>query len=260
MAVAAQDAVALKRVFAADTTDVYKVESKMTMNSEIPQLGAQESEIATGQKISVKYGKVAADGSVTFELTTDIEKVDASGMIGQVMGQDKIPPIVQPGKALPNGAVTLDKPSGKTNAMAQMMMGPLSRINGIFFDLPAKAVKVGDTWDMVIPKGPQTGAKDQALTCTLTKVEGGIATVSVAGKISYNVTMSGDSAPEGMGNMKVKGTSDIKGEAQIEVATGRTVSGKMSSKDKSTVDIDMQGNAMSITNTSSTSSTITLQK
>ena len=259
LAVAAQDSVVLKRTFKADSTEVYVVE---TANKSVANIQGQEmeSEAKTTMIQTVKVKEVdAAKGTAKISLTTKIDKMEGTGFMEQAaQGMKDAPAIEQTGTWSPNNSVVFDKTKGG-NPMMAMVLGSASRTSGVFFALPEKPVKVGDTWDIVIPKSPETGPADQKLTATLTGIKDGHAMFSVTGKVTYATTISGEAAGGQVpGDMKIKGATDLKADVTVDAATGQTLEAKLTTKEKGTVGIEAAG--MTIDTSGSSTITVTLKK
>ena len=102
-------------------------------------------------------------------------------------------------------------------------MGPL------MVELPEKAVKIGDTWEMPLPTGEMLGAKDAKMTGKLLAMEDfkGIPAfvVEIVSGLPIDADLSEMAQASGGPPMKVlaKGRFDMLGKAWIERATGRTL-------------------------------------
>lgn len=244
------DGVLLRRKFTAGVKDTYKIVTSTKTNAETP-MGAQEMTIGSTQTLETTIDKLGDDGSATVSSLLKTEKIEADGPMAQMMPQQQTPPVKTVSVIDALGRTKETKTEGSVNPMAAMMSsGPSAQQLGIFIEFPEKALKPGDTWDVVVAKNPMIAKVDQKLVATYT------GTKEVEGKTYYVVTIKGilnvepdmaeimKNAPadqSGMmsqvGDVKVKGTLDILGESLVDPATGTTVTSTTTLKGKSNVDV-----------------------
>lgn len=258
---AAQEGLVLRRTYKENTSETYELTTEMKQTADIPGMGEQDLSVKSTSTYTFKVGKVDAQGNADITTELKVDKVDADGMLAQMV-QDKPKPVVAEGKMDAKGHFTPAKE--KALDVASMMMGASQSIgNSVQVEFPDKAVKIGDTWDIVVPKSPVTGDKEQKLTAKLVgdkKVgDTDVWIVSVTGKIETNVDTSKlpknpDAASNPMANMTmtVKGTVDITSETLVDKATGKTVQSEQTSKVKQTVEVAEQGMTIPVNGTSKT--------
>jgi hypothetical protein len=266
VAFAAQDAQTLTRTIVEDSTDTYKIESKVQQSVNSPN-GDMQMNATTGFTYVIKTGKLdAAKGSADIEVTKTVDKLDSDSPF-PLPDVKTIKPVVQKGTVDKLGHFVLEAP--KTNdMMAMMISGGASSIDStMFVQLPDHPVKVGDSWDIVVPKGVFTGPEDQKLTAKLTgdKQFNGhdVWVVDVSGKLNLVFDSSKIQTESEAGNplagqqIVVKSTVDTTAEGFVDKATGKTVSMESTAKLKATIDMAALGTSMDSTGT--VTSKITLQ-
>ena len=240
-----QDDILLRRELKEGSKDTYAyvMKSKQVVNNEAMGMGEQEISIDGTMNISYKIGAPDADKkkSEIEIMVTDI-KMDLGGAAAQASGMmgDLPKEIKMKGKIDNLGSVSDVKANGMS-AQMQMMMGGASSMasSGVIF--PEKALKIGDSWDMVLPKNPMMGKESKTVPAKLVgeKTIDGIACyeISYEGKVPLNVDLSqlaeeGGGAEAGMANMKMtmSGTMDLKGVTLVEKTTGRMISSEATVK------------------------------
>jgi hypothetical protein len=103
------------------------------------------------------------------------------------------------------------------------MMGPM------MVELPEKAVKIGDTWEMPMPTGEMLGAKDAKMTGKLLATEDykgiPVFVVELVCGLPIDADLSEMAQASGGPPMKVlaKGRFDMKGKGWVDRATGKTL-------------------------------------
>ena len=226
--------------------ETYKIEDKVQQTVDSP-LGSQPMAIATSRTLVLKTASVdAASGTGRVEATTTVDKVDASGGAASLMGA-KPQPTVQTGKLDVRGRLAFD-PLPRTDALANLLSGTGGTVTaGVFVELPEKPVRIGDSWDVVVPKSPYLLDADQRLAAVLTgerDFEGKpVWTVSIRGTIRTDVDTSrlpgGKGVETAMGTLtlRMRGAVEIAGEGLVEKATGRTLSMETKGTSKATIDL-----------------------
>lgn len=236
LAVAGQDAHVLRRELKEGASEVYKVESKVDQTVQLSQLGMgdQKMLITSGMKLALNTGKVDKE-----KQTADLEMVssdftfDMQGMAG--MEGAPTPEMPKEMKVLGTidgqNRITGMKPVG---AAAGMMGASMNASTGtMFISFPDHAVKVGDSWEVKIPKNPAMGNADTVLKATLKgeAMDGSIPVwlVTMEGTLILDMDMAemmkDNPQAQGalaMGNMKISGKIDLQAEAQMEKGNGRT--------------------------------------
>lgn len=263
-----QDGVLLRRALKADTTDTYTIESKVQQTVNSP-LGDTPMNINMTTTYAVKTLKVDdASQTADAEITTTVEKIDVDGPAAAMMG-NKPAPIMQKGKLDVRGRFTPEKSATAASIQSLLSGGGASASSGFFVELPEKAVKVGDTWDIVIPKSPLTFDQDQKLTAKLVgeKDLDGVPVwvVSVSGSLKTSVDSSKlpkDAAqpdsPMGPITAIVKGQIDLTSEGLVEKATGRTL--EMTSRGTLKSNVELVEAGMTITTSGTVDSIVKLKK
>lgn len=265
-----QEPTLLRRKLEPNTTDVYSIETKVKQVVTLPNgMGEQDLTISTKAKYTIKTLTGDAD-KIDIETTNKVESVELDGpMANSVPGLNaNEPATTQKGKMDSRGRLTLEP--AKTSAMAMAMGAASSASAGFFIELPEKAVKIGDAWDIIVPKSPMTGEEDQKLVAKLTgekEFEGKqVWVVAVVGTIKSTLDTSKlpkEMKPENagpMGDMKmiVKGSLEIAGEGLVDKTTGKTVLYTTNSKLKSAIELSDMG--INIDSAGTVVTKVTLQK
>lgn len=266
-ATAPQAGVVLRRTLKADATDTYAIVDHADLMLKSP-LGDMPSTITTTRTFILKT-KTPDDkaGTVPIEATTTVEKVEADGAASDLV-KAKPAPAIQNGKIDVRGRMTFDKKAAGEIA-GNLLSGASSTLAaGSFVEFSEKAVKVGDAWDITIPKDPLVYGEDQKLRATLTaerEVDGvAVWVVSIRGIVRSDVDSSKVpglkpfSTPIGPMTIHMVGTDDINGEGLVEKATGRTISMITKTVSKKTIEMVEAGISMNATGT--LDSKITLKK
>jgi hypothetical protein len=252
LALGAQDAT-LTRVLTPNSTEVYKVDTVVDMNVTV-QAAEMPLSLKTGMTFQVKTGNVdPAKGTGDVEVTTTVDKFDAGDSpLAGLMGKQEIKPVVQKGTVNKLGRFQLENPTTKDMRGAAISGAQNSTLSTLSIELPDHAVKVGDTWEIVIPKGPLTGDADQKLTAKLVgdkQVDGHNAwVVDVSGTLKTSFDSSklppddsgGGNSLSGM-QIIVNGSNDITAEALIDKVTGQTLSNDSTAKIKLTMEAPTMG-------------------
>jgi len=271
IAMAATDGITLRKTLKTGT-EAYHITAKSNQLISIPGGGGdQELDTTSTSAFTLKIGTVAADGtSAPLDLITKTEKFDMTGPMADMMqgNKDQFMKSMTISGTIDNRNRFTPDPKAKTDPMSVLSGSMNSTVVGVMVELPEKAVNIGDTWDVTIKKSPMTGKKDQTLTAKLTgedTVDGaGVYVVAITGTINTDIDFaelvknagSADLGPLGQMEMQIKGSIEVKGEAQIDKATGQTVSMKV----KLTTKQDMQVAGQSIPSTGTSNITITKDK
>jgi hypothetical protein len=268
----AQDSILIKRVLKANDKDVYKVSTTVKQNITLPNgMGEQEIAIVTTMNSASTVKSVDEKGVADIEVEVSNLDVKMEGPMAGMMGdQSSIPKGYKSSYKMDASGRIFDVKSADKAAggmMAAMMGSSSGNIQTTF---PDKAVKVGDIWDVIVPKSPMMGDKDQILKSVLTgeKEVDGIAcwVITTTGPLKMNVDLSkameGQPDPSGgaMAGMKMtmEGTIDNVIETFIEKTTGRLIS--MVSKAKSKNKINMVDMGMALDVSGETITTMSLVK
>jgi hypothetical protein len=267
VAFTAQDSVTLQRTLTENSTETYKIDSKADQTVTSP-MGEMPLKVTAEMTYQLKTGKVDQDkGTADVDVTITVDKVDSDGPMGQMLNQQQIKPVLQKGTIDKRGhlALTLSNP-GDTLQLA--MSGVQSTQSTLFIEFPDHPIKVGDSWDITVPKSPFTGPDDQTVTAKLTgdkKVDGkDVWVVGVSGKLKMSfdtskLPASSNDSSNPLGAMKilVKGSLDLTGEGLVDKASGKTVSMKTTGNMKSSIEIPDHDITMDSTGTME--STVKLQ-
>lgn len=235
MAATTQDTITLRRVLKEGQTDVYTQSMVMTQSVDASAMGggSQDMEFTQTSTMSYKTGKLDEDGKkAALTIEVDDIKIEAEGM-AQMMMTDQMPKeYTIKGKIDAMNYLSDLKVEGMP-AMMQMFSGGAkgmsSTLNYIVF--PEQAVKVGDSWDMKLPKNPMFGDKEPVFKASLTQfkdVKGAkAAVITVKGDMPMNMNVgemmkdAPDAGPMGQMNMVMTGTMKFTTTVTIDVATGR---------------------------------------
>ena len=248
LAFAAQagDSVLLRRIFAEGETVKYKTTIDVAQQMTVPGMGDQDLTVKGSSEVAMKFGKIdPAKGTVSIETTTTIGQMEMGGSISSMIPPSaESKPIVQKGTlSVTNRFVPEASPSGAAAGIMQMMAGGNQSSVAQFIDFPETAVKIGDKWDVIIPKGPTSYPDDQKLQASLTgqkDVDGVSAWVigltgTFLSKIDSSKLPGAQETP--MGSINVEGKSTIVGEAIIDKKTGKLLSMTSTIKSKTKTSI-----------------------
>jgi len=267
VAMAAQDGIVLRRTLKENDTETYKIDSKASQTINLPNgMGEQEMNIATTSTYKLSTGKLdAAKGTLAITALSTIDKIDADGPMGDALASQKPKPVTTTGTLDARGHMVMDD-SKTTMGQLQMGSGSQSSAGGIFVEFPEKAIKVGDTWEVVVPKSPTTSPEDQKLTAKLVgekKVgDKDVWIISTSGTFKLDIDSSklakdkeDASNPMAGQDMHIKGTIDMTGEILVEKSTGKTLRAEAKMKAKNNVEVM----GMNIDSTGTTTIVATLQ-
>jgi hypothetical protein len=255
-----QEAYTLRLDLKPATTDKYKIELDSTQHVNFP--GAPpEIAVKGSMDFEMKTNAVDKDGLAEIEMKTSNVKLDAGQAAGMI-NTDQLPKeITVKAKLDSRNHITESKTEGLTPQAQMMMSMSGTSTSTMFVELPDKPVKVGDTWEIHLPKNPMMGDKEYPLIATLIGLEDYEGTpaykVGITGKIEFDVDLGAvmkkmaeagagaTGAPEGM-DMKMKGSVDIGGTAFLARAGAKTLgyTMKMGSKQVLTMmgmDVNIDG-------------------
>jgi hypothetical protein len=270
LASATQDGILLRRTLTEGTTDTYNIETVTKQTVSLPNgMGEQEMASTMVTTYKLKTGKVdPAKKSAAMELTYTVDKMENEGIAANMPGADA----VETGKSF-TMAATLDEmgrmkiePPKGTNAVLASLLTNASSMGGnmVTLELPEKPVKIGDTWEIVVPKSPVTGDKDQKMIAKL------VGEKDVDGKPGYVISAEADlvidadlskmaeDAPPPMKGQKMflKGKAEIKADGVIEKSSGRMLRVTSKVKSNQTMEIPDMGMSIGTVGTVTTVSTL----
>lgn len=258
----AQSPVTLARKLVEGAKDTYKVTMKVDIfpaegspmgNSNEPLVSmTYENQVVFAIGKADTESKSSVPASIV-EMVIKKGKLTASGMGGPMiegmMGQ--MPDEIKATGSLDaqNRLNNFKVPSGDFAMRLSGLRQAVQLLAGVEF--PAKEVKVGDTWDVVVPKSAETGNKEAKLVAKLVgekKVESVDAwEITLTGKVPYAFDSSsmGDAGgmTAGMGEFTVTGWYEGTTTAIVEKATGRVIRVDNKSKLNSSMEVGSQGMA-----------------
>ncbi|AIE87839.1 hypothetical protein [Fimbriimonas ginsengisoli] len=262
-----QDGLVLRLTLKENSVDTYKIESKVKQTMSGTPAGDMEMGINSSTTYKITTGKVDAEkGKADVTVETTYDKLEADGPIADMINNNKPKPSSMKGTLDSLGHLELDK-AKLAQAMVQMGAAQQAGPNPVFVDFPEKAVKIGDTWDVIVPKSQFTGPTDQKLTSKLVgekKLDDkDVWIVSTSGPVKFDVDTSKLPKPEDTNNpmaqmsVHVKGTVDMTVESLVEKSTGKVLRSETKGKSKSTVEIADAG--LTIESSATTTTIATLQ-
>jgi hypothetical protein len=247
-----------------NTSDKYKIE--LVSNQQMNAPGAPPNiDVKGSMDFEVNTGDVK-EGLADVEMKTTNLKIDAGELSGMMRADQMPKEIVTKAKLDDRYRLTQATTSGLT-PQAQMMMGMSgSNSSAMFFELPEKPVKLGDTWEVSMPKNPMFGEKEHKLIATLVSLKeydgAPVYEFSVRGKFDFDVNMADivkamaaapgaagadPNAPDLSGmDMRMKGIISISGSALVSRADAKMHFSTMKMESKQTMsvmgmDIDIAG-------------------
>lgn len=266
IASAGQDGIVLKRILTEGDVDTYTMTTNSDQTIALPG-GAGDQNI--GSKIEATYviktGKVDAEkGSAEAEVTTTLTKITMDSPMGG-MGTDDLvnKPVVIKGTIDTRGRILMPPAKG-SNPFLSGAMSVGSSTMGI--ELPDHAVKVGDSWTVMMPKNVMLGDAEHKLTATLTgekEVEGKtVYVVKLVGDLNVDVdlskTMGEQSAMLNGQKLLMKGKIHLESEGTVDKATGKTLT--LSSKTKTDQQMEMPDMGLTMNTTGTATTLITLKQ
>lgn len=264
MAFVRQEGNLLRLTLKENTTDIYKIETKAKQTVNSPA-GEQEIGINAASTYKVTIKKLDTDkGTADLSIENTTDKFDVDGPLAEMIPKPK--PSTLTGKLSSRGR--FDPDLGKVST--EQLMGGGGQLGGpspVFVELPEKAVKIGDTWDVVISKGPFTTSEDQKLTAKLVGEkklnDKDVWIISTSGSLKSDIDSSklpkkADDDAGGLSgqDVKIKGTTEITLESLVEKTTGRTLRSEMKTKTKNTIEIVQMGVTVDSSGSSTTIATL----
>lgn len=264
----AQDGVLLRRALK-PATDTYTVKLKSVNKMYIEQLGGdQEATVDGTMKVVVTIGDVdAAKKANAVELAFSDMKFELGGMATTAQGAiDELPKTYKIKGLLDEMNRFTDFKLEGIDQRSMMMSGMEQMRNSFFFELPEKAVKVGDTWTIKLP-GNAMMKKETPMECKFAGEE------SIDGTAAYKIEMKADikidmdmsematTDPNAGGvqmKMIMKGTNVMKTTLWMEKGTGRTL--KTETKVVGDQTMEMPDMNMTMPIKTETTATMTLAK
>lgn len=261
----AQDGVKLRRTFTANTEDVYVCEYSGTQTVEAPT-GPMEFKMKGSNNMLIKY-KDIKDATCNIDMVTKDMKLEMEGLPDGMgaPGADNLPKeVTASGTMDERNRVTFAKSNTPMDPMTQSLLSSLGSINyGFFVEYPEGAVKVGDTWEITVPKAKEKDA-DTKLKATLTADKGTNWEVTITGKMPMKIDSAeaaksqGGAAQGGMQmdfvmNMMMDSTYTI----LVDKATGKTqtFNGKVDTK----MNMELTGMGMTIPGSGTMNITVKLK-
>lgn len=229
-----QDEFLLRRALVSGEKDAYKVTTKVVQTMTPTDAGAgalvggeTRFEMSMSLDMASSIDKVAEDKkSATFDLSFSNIVYDFGSMSGMVP-QDSLPKsmkangkIDERGRVLEMKMPDLPATLGAGGGLAGPMM----------VELPERAVKIGDTWDMAIPTADMLGAKDAKMTAKLIAIEDYETIPALLVGLSASMPIDADlgNAVQASGappmKMLAKGKFEMKGRAYVQRSNGKTLS------------------------------------
>jgi hypothetical protein len=227
----AQDPVLLRRQLGG-AEEVYQVQmdNKMTMGT---PMGNQEMIMKGSMRMSLKTDQPDAEtGRAPTEMVVSDIKMDLEGLGGmESMIADQLPKEVKMTAKMDARNRVFDMKAEGLDAQAQMMAGSITQ-GLMFVEFPEGTVRIGDTWEVVVPKNPMIGNEESKMTARLVgeRVHEGspVWIVAMDGTLKINNDM-GEALrgqdPTGMGidmEIVISGTTTMSIEALVDKATGKT--------------------------------------
>lgn len=257
-----QEGTTLRRTLKENATDTYSIESKSSQTIALPNgMGDQDMTFNVASTFKVTTGKVdATTGAADVTTEVKVDKMDADGPMAQQIPQVKDPIVTKGTLTALNHFTPTDAAAAAQKSFESMGAVSASSTSGVFVDFPDKPVKIGDTWDVTIPKSPFTGTEDQKLTAKLVgeKKQGDVDVwmISITGTMKVDIDTSklpkstNPDSPMANQPMHIRGTEDMDIQSLVEKSTGRTVHSDAKVKSKNSLEvmgmnIDMSGTSSS---------------
>jgi hypothetical protein len=252
LAAAATQEITLKRTLQPNTKDVYSVtmstKNKMSMGA--MGMGEQAMTIDGTMKITMSTGAVEG-GKADVELkTTDMKYKFGGAAAGAAGAMGSAPKeLVVKGKLDEKNRFT-DMKAPTADAQMAMMMSNNMQSFGQSIEFPDKPVKVGDSWEVVMPKNELAGMEEAKMTATLFDDRADGHCISLTGVIPMKMDMAemmkknpdiGATTP--MPNMMITGLIDVKMLGLFDKASGKTLRMTTRMNQKMKIDIKDQNMA-----------------
>ncbi len=258
-----QDAITLRLQFKEGDQAVYKMASTVDQAIDASGMGGgvMNMKIESSSKVTQKFGKVdAAKGVANVEFIFTDNDVKMEGGVGMPM-PDMPKEYKLIGKIDNRNRLLETKMEGLPAEM--MMMGGNSAQQTLGgFHFPEGPVKVGDKWDIIIPKMPSIFKEDQKLVAVLKKERDlngkPVLDVSVRGTMNMNLDLAEiakQSGQEGaMGGMKmtISGTIEVDTLVTVDKASGMLIQMDQTAKNNMSVNLEDMGATIPVTGTTVT--------
>jgi hypothetical protein len=231
-AFAGQDGVLLRRDLKEGETEIYKATIQVRQRMTLPGgMGEQEATVDGKMTYVLNFGKVdeAKDNAAIDVKIQDIsmDMGGAAAMAQGILGE-------MPREMTATGRLDrrnrLEDVKFDAKARSAMMAAGASPESAIgFIEFPVGPVKIGEEWDVILPKSAMYGNREQKLRAKLvgerTLGERAVWVVEMKGEFPFQADPNAMGDPTGMGlKFEVSGRIDMKSEALVEKTTGRTLS------------------------------------
>lgn len=243
----AQDTVTIKRELKAGAKDIYKVVTETKTLMDIPSMGEQEMIMKSTMNYALTTGEVKDDSAEVGLTISDIQAKIEGSMADMMQGMPEMPKEMKfKGTLDARNRLSNVKLDGKLDMMAMMMANTTSTMN-MFVEYPGGPVKVGDSWDVVVPKNPMLGNEDTKFKATLVGEKDGKWQIKMSGELKLKSDLSEmmkGQDPTGTGldmQMVMTGTMKMESEALVNKTTGKTVEMTTALDSATTMDIVNMG-------------------
>ena len=229
---ATQDEYILRRELREGAKDTYKVTTKVSQvvtpsdpNQAALLGGEMKFDMSMAMDMTTNFKKIADDKkSADMEMSFDNIVYDF-GTMASMVPTDTLPKNMKAnGKVDERGRLSDFKfPEMPSQLGSGAMMGPM------MVELPERAVKVGDTWEMPLANAENLGAKDGKMTAKLIGLEDyetiPAYVIDLTASLPIDADLGKMAEASGAPPMKIiaKGTFGMKGKAHVERSTGRTL-------------------------------------
>ena len=224
----AQDTITLKRELKTGAKDVYKVVAETKTLIDVPSMGEQEMTMKSSMNYALTTGEVDGTSAKVALSISDIENKVEGPMADMMQGMPEMPKEFKfNGKLDSQNRLSDMKLDGKMD-MATMMMASTTSTMNMFVEYPSGAVKIGDSWDVVIPKNPMLGNEDTKFKATLVGEKDGKWVLKMNGELKIKLDMGElmkGQDPTGTGmemQMVMTGTMKVDTDAIVDKVTGKT--------------------------------------
>lgn len=244
----AQDGIKLRRVFTAGTEDSYAFQFNSTNSMETPQ-GNMDIKLKGTSTFVVKYKEIK-DAKADIDLITRDMKMESEGGPDMGAAQNLPKEITVQAKLDDRNRLSDVKSGAGVNPMIQMMLSSLATTSGGYFiEFPEGALKIGDTWEIAVPKMTEKSPVNGKMTAKLLADKGETYEVEVTGDVPMKMDMAelmkdDPNAAAGGMEMVMTGTMKTSYKAIVQKSTGKALSidGKVNSDLK--LDITNMGISM----------------
>lgn len=274
LAIAQSGGILLRRELKENASDSYKL--KIVANQTIDMGGMQMPiDVTTTADLGLNTLKVSNEKKeADLEVKLTNLKLDMGDMAGMGGMMPELPKeVVSTGVIDARNRIKMNPPKpsggqqGNMMAMVGMMSGGFGDPVGILsFEFPEKALAVGESWEVVLPKNPMTGNTETKLNAKLVaeKDHNGVAAyeILISGKVPYKVDTAelAKSNPDVAGAfggmaMLISGSADISTSAIVAKGSGKTLAIDSTVKSNSVVEMPSQGMTLNTSGTVKTTLT-----